>query len=260
VTVFDIRNKVRAATQAVHEQLESGIPINIAVQRMVERSPDGPRRLQTDPEMQRALHDYGLYLLANLVSERLFELVIDHTPGGRQMFSRLGIAPETPPASERIRLDLADLGWKNIDARISRLPVTELALDNIMALAGAQYVRSGSRMGGVMISAIVRKNFGFDSSRGARFLNMHGSGTQSYFRSFLQGFEALPQSDADVQKAIAGANAAFQAVLDIQGEAHQRLNPAILPLRILENLANSRVASVLRRLLVEAERDPPGKH
>lgn len=134
------------------------------------------------------------------------------------LYADPGLRASLPGLAERRRLplieaDLADLGEgvATPTALSQEIPDTATAL-------GWLYVAEGSNLG----AALLRKEaarLGLSDTRGARHLAPAADGPAAHWRQFKVALDATLLTDAEVARAIAGANAAFarvQALVDAE--------------------------------------------
>ncbi|MBN8548920.1 MAG: biliverdin-producing heme oxygenase [Deltaproteobacteria bacterium] len=246
---FDLLSQLRSATSEVHEKLDKGVAINIEIQRRIRGTDGGETASSTLERRQQEYREtYRIYLLSILAIERSLESIIDASAMGQSMFRRLEFRPESPVASSLITQDLRDIGVADPEPALKRLNLRNLELDSPAAMAGAQYVRSGSRMGGIVIASIVKENLEFDGAHGARFLNMHGRETRRYFGDYCRGLERFPRCEEECTQAVSAATAVFSAILELQTGVRERLNESGF------SRALSATGRAIKSLLVTEER------
>lgn len=212
-----LRDDLRTATQAIHERIDGGIDLNVAITQRIPK--DAP-----DLEAQRARYRevYKVFLLSVFAIELAFEEGIDRSPIARELHERLQVSSPSVPASELIERDLRTIGINpDFCKKFGQPEFPQLA--DIGALIGAEYVRSGSRMGGAVIAKIVNANLGFGVENGASFLNMNGRETGPRVRAFFAALDAAPLTQEERASALQAAVAVFEAVERWQREITEKL-------------------------------------
>lgn len=116
-----------------------------------------------------------------------------------------------------IELDLADLG---IDAPASDAPAAFAAggRADLPTALGWLYVAEGSNLGAAFLSKEAAK-LGLSQDFGARHLAGAPEGRGLHWRTFTAALDAVPLSDEDEARVIAGAEAAFRRVHGLVNDA-----------------------------------------
>lgn len=205
--------RLREDTRAAHESVERAASFNrLVVVRVPEAAPeaspaDARRR-------ERALAEYREVYRRFLVAAHGFEAGADRRVAESPALAEAraaGYAPEPMDPVARIREDLARVfgpGALGGLAAMDGLP----PLGSVPALAGLEYVRRGSRMGGAVIGAVVRHNLGLDAATGAGFLGHYGNDTRRVVTGYKAWLDGLALDERGMREAVATAVATFAAV------------------------------------------------
>ncbi|MBO9708792.1 MAG: biliverdin-producing heme oxygenase [Caulobacter sp.] len=192
VPVLDLSRakRLKASTRSTHEQLDSRI---MAAEPFRDRERYG-RFLWVQYLFHRGLAP----LYAN---PRLVALVPD-LPGRRRL--------------DQLTRDMLDLG-QPLPAVDSAPLFSDKAADLPTAL-GWLYVAEGSNLGAAFLFKAAA-GLGLDETFGARHLAGHPDGRARHWRQFTDALDALPFDDAQEQRAIDGATAAFRRVRELVDDA-----------------------------------------
>lgn len=109
-----------------------------------------------------------------------------------------------------IERDLADLGMEALTFDASPAFAAGTSLDLATAL-GWLYVAEGSNLGAAFLLKDAQK-LGFSETFGARHLAGAPEGRGLHWRTFTAALDAVPLSDEDEARVIAGAQSAFRRV------------------------------------------------
>lgn len=188
--VLSRSKRLKAATQATHERLDSGI---------MARRPFSSRER------------YALFLLV----QHRFHQDVD-------AFYRSAALGELLPALlerrrlELIELDLRDLGVAPENSRATPVSIGEQPIDVPTAL-GWLYVAEGSNLGAAFLLKQAG-SLGLSETFGARHLVAAPEGRGLHWKTFTAALDAAPLSAMEEERAIAGARAAYQRVHKLVNE------------------------------------------
>ncbi|MBB4100406.1 biliverdin-producing heme oxygenase [Sphingomonas kyeonggiensis] len=178
--------RLKASTHATHDRLDRSI-----MEAASFSSLDGYRRFL---QVQRAFHS-----------------------DIEAFYADPGLQALLPGLAERRRLplieaDLADLG-EDMGQALPGRPVPDPA-----TALGWLYVAEGSNLGATLLRKEAAR-LGLSDAHGARHLAPAEEGPAAHWRHFKAGLDAAMLTDAEVERAVAGANAAFarvQALVDAE--------------------------------------------
>lgn len=122
----------------------------------------------------------------------------------------------------QIEQDLVDLGVETLAFDAPSAFKAGAALDLPTAL-GWLYVAEGSNMGAAFLLKWAKEKLGLSEEFGARHLAGAPEGRGLHWRTFTAALDAVPLSDEDEARVVAGAEAAFRRV---QGLVEAVLAPA----------------------------------
>lgn len=165
---------LRSATQALHAQLDSQLPLAQPV--------DATQSLQRYHQHLCVLHGW----LSDLAA------LLQRVGWGQGLL-------------EPLRADLADAGLAGAPAGQARPPS-----DSLAGAWGVAYVVEGSQLGGRVLHQRLRRA-GVDAP--LRYLEGRGAGTGAHWNGFLQALRAALVQPADVAAASAAACWAFEDLL-----------------------------------------------
>ncbi len=182
--------RLKAFTHNTHEQLDSRI-------------------MSAEPFRDR--ERYGRFLRVQ------FQFHHDLDP----LYSDPRLVARVPDLSERRRLgqiaqDILDLGQELPD--IGQAPVFIDDTIDLPTAFGWLYVAEGSNLGAAFLFKAAAA-LGLDEGFGARHLAGHPDGRARHWRQFTSALDALPLDDAEEQRAVAGATAAFKRVRGLVDDA-----------------------------------------
>lgn len=110
-----------------------------------------------------------------------------------------------------IGLDLADLGLETLAFDNPPAFATGASIDLPTAL-GWLYVAEGSNMGAAFLLKWAKEKLGLSEEFGARHLAGAPEGRGLHWRTFTAALDAVPLSENDEARVVAGAEAAFRRV------------------------------------------------
>lgn len=118
-----------------------------------------------------------------------------------------------PGLSERNRLALIETDFADLSRPLPQTakPVFVLGTIDMPAALGWLYVAEGSNMGAALLRKAAAK-LGLSDTYGARHLAPAPEGPAAHWRTFTAALDAVVLSDAEEERAVAGAKAAFAQV------------------------------------------------
>jgi heme oxygenase len=148
------------------------------------RRETGPEHAELDrdigPGVARSRESYARFLSSSFVAVTALEDAVQRALGADHPVERGAL----------LRADLEALGVVVPQPGIMVGPLQEAAA------LGTAYVLEGSALGGIMLAKSVHESLGSDVS--ARYLTLHGAGTATRWRWFLEKLEAFgARSDED---------------------------------------------------------------
>ncbi|BAF88038.1 biliverdin-producing heme oxygenase [Azorhizobium caulinodans] len=174
--------RMKAATQAAHERIDRQI-------------------MAADPFASR--ENFGRFV-------RL-QYRIHHAVD--PLFRSPALAALLPDLAGRRRLDLVEQDAADLGVSLPELPAASDAPADVASALGWLYVVEGSNLGAAfLLKAAAKLNLNEDF--GARHLAGHPAGRGLHWRTFTAALDAVPLSEADEARAVAGAEAAFAMVAD----------------------------------------------
>jgi heme oxygenase len=179
-----LHERLRAATRALHEELERAVGI------------DG----RLDSRQSYAAHLLGLWRLHDAIEKALQSLD----------FSQVGFDYPYPYRSALLKRDLAHLGIAVERARGARVP--ELA--GLPAGLGCLYVVEGSAKGARAILPEIKKKLDLDAERGATFFFGFGRDTGQLWRDCISAINAIETDSPSGDSAVRAATETFRMFHD----------------------------------------------
>ena len=177
-----LRERLRASTRALHDELERVVDID--------------RRIATR-------RDYRAHLLRLWALHTAIEQTTAHFD-----FAPMGFTYCGPHRSGLLERDLEDLGIMSgalTALKLPRAPVWETP----HAALGSLYVVEGSAKGARAILPIIRARLGYRPEHGAAYFYGFGAETAALWRAIVAAINRIdPESDA-AESACAGARATF---------------------------------------------------
>lgn len=115
--------------------------------------------------------------------------------------------------ASHIKNDLAYINLLLTTAEERPLTAKMTNMSQAFAL-GVMYVIEGSTLGGRVILKNIQPALQLDEDNGASYFAGYKANTGIYWKNFLEALTSYPQSEADEQEIIAGADYAFTAIHD----------------------------------------------
>jgi heme oxygenase len=183
-----LRDKLRSATREHHARLERGLDI--------------PDSIGNAGDYTRLLaRMYGFYAPLEARLRSFDDALREH-----------GLCVQMRLKTHKLDLDLHALGWSvhavcalPLCAELPRLATEADAL-------GCLYVLEGSTLGGQVIARRVRKVLQIDGDAGLAFFQAYGARTGQMWRRFVDGLNAYPATDAQLEQATRSARETFTAM------------------------------------------------
>jgi heme oxygenase len=184
ITAAPLAKRLKARTDETHERLDKRI-------------------MAAEPFGDRAR--YGRFLKV----QQLFHRDVD------ALYDRTDLAAIVPDLTGRRRLDavsrdLSDLQVTAPEADAAPRFVAGEA-ENLPVALGWLYVVEGSNLGAAFLYKAALA-LGLNETFGARHLAGHPDGRAAHWRTFTGALDAVPMSEEDESRAVAGARAAFERV------------------------------------------------
>jgi heme oxygenase (biliverdin-IX-beta and delta-forming) len=182
--------RLKALTHTTHEQLDSRI-------------------MSLEPFRDRVR--YGKFLKAQWGFHREIDALYTHP-------ELIALAPDLPERRrlELIAQDIQDLGQPAPNA--TEPPVFGQGPVDAAEALGWLYVAEGSNLGAAFLLKAAAA-LGLDDSFGARHLAAHPAGRGRHWRSFVAALDGLSLGDAEDERAVEGAAAAFRRVRGLVDDA-----------------------------------------
>lgn len=178
---------LRAETQAVHDRLDSGLPL-------------------MDAGLTRA--DYRALL------ERFWGFLAPAEPRVLACGAWPALGLEAAPRARLPSLE-ADLRWLGHDdaslARLSHCPRPP-RLDTVPQVLGYLYVFEGATLGGALIARRLRRTLGLAPARGAAFFGGRGRRVGPMWQAFTRALSRYAERTGSEREIVAGACETFHAL------------------------------------------------
>jgi heme oxygenase len=127
------------------------------------------------------------------------------------LYARADLLALLPDLAERQRLDQVVADLEDLDLPSSPAAADAPVIDDLPTALGWLYVAEGSNLGAAILYKAVAP-LGCDADFGARHLAGHPDGRAAHWRSFTAALDAVSLTDAEEERVVAGAVAAFARV------------------------------------------------
>lgn len=211
--VTTLSARLRAETRAAHEHVEHAAAFNRLIVVRIPADDDAmPAAERTRLARARAEYRevYATFLRATFGFEAAALAAIEE-PATAALLAASGYPSEPRRATDLLRDDAARVFGEPAAAGLHAMDGLPPAR-TLPRLAGLEYVRRGSRLGGTVIASVVGPTLGLGAADGMSFLGQYGKGTRAAFDGVRAWLDALPFAPAEADEAVASALDTFEAI------------------------------------------------